>query len=276
MSQSENPGRALITGASSGIGRSYARILAARGYHLIITARRSHRLKELSEELTSAFDISIEQIPLDLASPEGLETLNRRITEGPDIDFLVHSAGFGTRGHLAEIDEPVIESMVKLHCLAAASLVRSALPGMIKRNRGRIILVSSLGAFMTTAEYTLYSATKSFLNTLALGLRDELAATEVLVQSVCPGLVKTEFTETPAFRGFSFDAVPEKFWLKPETVVKESLHRLDHRYRPILVPTFGARLFLGTLNAPIIGSVIKAAISASSRRRIRAGKPAVF
>jgi len=111
---------------------------------------------------------------------------------------------------------------------------------------------------------------------MVLGLRDELAATEILVQAVCPGLVKTEFTETPTFRGFSFSAVPDKYWLTPETVVKESLHRLDHRYRPILVPTAGARFFLGVLNAPIIGGILKGMMSASSRRRIKAGKPAVF
>lgn len=242
---SPRKGWALVTGASSGIGRSYAESLAADGYNLVITARRTGRLDALAGELSGSHNISIEKIPADLASSEGLEKLKRRITEGPAIDFLVHAAGFGTRGHLADIEEP----------------------GMIERNTGRINLVSSLGAFLTTAEYTLYSATKSFLNTLVLGLRDELAATEVLVQAVCPGLVKTEFTETPTFRGFSFDAVPDKYWLSPETVVKESLHRLYHRYRPILVPKIGARLFLG---------ILKSLMSSSSRRRIKAGKPAVF
>lgn len=269
-------GWALITGASSGIGRSYARSLAANGYNLVITARRTERLDALAGELSSKYNISIEKIPADLASSEGLDILRGRITAGPAIDFLVHAAGFGTRGHLADIEEPVIESMVNLHCLAAAALVRSVLPGMIDRDRGRVILVSSLGAFLTTAEYTLYSATKSFLNTMVLGLRDELAATAILVQAICPGLVKTEFTETPTFRGFSFDAVPDKYWLTPETVVKESLYRLDHRYRPILVPTVGARLFLGVLNAPIVGGILKGMMRLSSRWRIKAGKPPVF
>ena len=147
---------------------------------------------------------------------------------------------------------------------------------MIERNRGRIILVSSLAAFLTTAEYSLYSATKAFLNTLAQGLRDEFAATELRVQAVCPGLVKTEFVDTPAFKGFRYEGVPDKYWLAPETVVKESLYRLEHRYRPVLVPTVGARIFLGILNAPLIGALIRGMMGAAGRRRIKAGKPAMF
>ncbi len=273
---SKTVGLALVTGASSGIGRSYARSLAADGYNLVITARRSDRLKELADELIQAHGISVETLPADLSSSDGLEAVRRRIYEGTVIEFLVHSAGFGTRGHFVDLEEDVITRMVNLHCLGAASLVRSVLPGMIERNRGRIILVSSLAAFLTTAEYSLYSATKSFLNTLALGLRDELAATEVRVQAVCPGLVKTEFVETPTFNGFRYEGVPEKYWLAPETVVKESLYRLDHRYRPILVPTAGARMFLGILNAPLIGNLIRGMMGASGRRRIKAGKPAMF
>lgn len=276
MSKPDSRGCALVTGASSGIGRSYARSLAAMGYDLVITARRRDRLEELAGELNRVHGVEVDIVPLDLSASPGLESLTKRIEQGSPIDFLVHSAGFGTRGHLVEIDEPVVKSMVSLHCLAAAALVRAVLPGMISRDKGRIILVSSLGAFLTTAEYTLYSATKSFLNTMAIGLRDELAASRIRVQAVCPGLVKTEFTETPTFRGFRFDAVPDKYWLAPETVVSESLHRLEHRYRPILVPTPGARMFLGVLNSPLLGAVLKGLLSASSRKRIKAGKPAVF
>ena len=273
---SATAGLALVTGASSGIGRCYARSLAADGYNLVITARRADRLKELADELIHAYNSSVETLQADLSSVDGLESVIKRIREGSPVDFLVHAAGFGTRGHFVDIDEDVITSMVNLHCLGAASLVRSVLPGIIERNRGRIILVSSLAAFLTTAEYSLYSATKSFLNTLVLGLRDELAATEVRVQSVCPGLVKTEFVDTPTFKGFRYEGVPDKYWLAPETVVKESLHRLEHRYRPILVPTFGARMFLGILNAPLIGGVIRGMMGTAGRRRIKAGKPAMY
>lgn len=271
-------GRALVTGASSGIGRTYARALAARGYDLMITARRSERLDELAGELENAHGISIDTIPVDLSTPEGLETVKTAVVASPEapVDFVVHAAGFGTRGHVADLEEGLVSGMVRLHCLAAAALVRSALPGMIDRNRGRIVLISSLGAFLTTAEYTLYSATKAFLNTFAIGLRDELAATEVRVQSICPGLVKTEFVDTPAFGDFHYDAVPKKYWLEPETVVEESLDRLERRYRPIVVPGFGTRMFLGILNAPLIGPAIKGMMAASSRKRIKAGKPAMF
>ena len=267
---------ALITGASSGIGACYARSLAAQGYNLVITARRAERLEKLAAELREAYGREVEILSADLSSAEGLESVKERITRGLPVDFLVYAAGFMTRGHFADVDEDVVSSMVSLHCLGAAALVRSVLPGMIKRNSGRIVLVSSLAAFLTTAEYAEYSATKAFLNTLAIGLRDELAATEVRVQSICPGLVKTELFDAPTMKGFHYEGVPEKYWLEPETMVKESLHRLENRYRPVLVPTVGARIFLGILNAPIIGSLLQGAMGAAARKRIRAGKPAMY
>jgi short-subunit dehydrogenase len=270
-------GTALITGASSGIGQSYARSLAASGYNVIITARREDRLQKLSEDMAGDENQTVEILTADLSTPEGMKKVGARLgDESRPVDFLVHSAGFGTRGHLADLDENLITSMVNVHCQAGVTLARRALPGMIARNRGRIVLISSLGAFLTTAEYTLYSATKAFLNTIALGLRDELAATEVRVQAVCPGLVKTEFMETPAFGDFHYQSVPEKYWLKPEAVVTESRRRLDYRYKPIIVPGVGNRILLGMLNTPILGAALKAMMSASSRKRIRSGKPAIY
>jgi len=281
-------GTALIAGASSGIGRSYARSLAAQGYNLVIAARRSGRLEELAAEIRKAHGREVEILLADLSSSEGLEKVKNRISAGSaadggksaagsaPIDFFVFAAGFMTRGHFADLDESVVSSMVNLHCLGAAALTRSVLPGMIERNRGRIVLVSSLAAYLTTAEYAEYSATKAFLNTLAIGIRDELAATEVRIQSLCPGLMKTELFDAPTMKGFRYQSVPEKYWLDPETVVKESLHRLEHRYRPVLVPTTGAKVFLGILRAPIIGSLIQGAMGAATRKRVRAGKPAMY
>ena len=269
-------GTALITGASSGIGASYARSLAAQGYKLVITARRAKRLEDLAAELRAAHGGEVEILPADLSSEKGLESVKNRIAGGLPVDFLVYAAGFMTRGHFADVDEDVVSSMVSLHCLGAAALVRSVLPRMIERNRGRIVLVSSLAAYLTTAEYAEYSATKAFLNTLAIGLRDELAATEIRVQSVCPGLVKTELFDAPTMKGFHYEGVPEKYWLDPETMVKESLHRLENRYRPVLVPTTSAKVFLGILRAPIIGSLIQGAMGAAARKRVKAGKPAMY
>ncbi len=269
-------GTALITGASSGIGACYARSLAAQGYNLVITARRADRLKELAVEILRAYGREIEVLPADLSTAEGLEKVKGRIADGGPVDFLVHSAGFMTRGHFVDVDEDVVSSMVSLHCLGASALVRRVLPGMIERNRGRIVLVSSLAAYLTTAEYAGYSATKAYLNTLAIGIRDELAATEVRIQAVCPGLMKTELFDAPTMNGFRYEGVPQKYWLDPETVVKESLHRLEHRYRPVLVPTAGAKIFLGILRAPIIGSLIQGAMGRAVRKRVRAGKPAMY
>ena len=289
----EKIGTALITGASSGIGRSYARSLATVGYRVIITARREDRLEELAAEIEDFRSEAsteekvpytpdsghrrVEIIPADLSSQAGRSVVAKRLgDETRPVDFLVHAAGFGTRGHLADVDTRLVSSMVSVHCQATATLVRSVLPGMISRNRGRIVLVSSLGAFLTTAEYSLYSASKSFLNILALGLRDELTGTDVRVQAICPGLVETGFMETPAFGDFHYQSVPKKYWLKPEEVVSESLRRLDYRYKPIIVPGVGNRMLLGMLNAPALGPVLKALMGAANRKRIREGKPAKY
>jgi short-subunit dehydrogenase len=269
--------RALITGASSGIGESYARKLAASGYHLTITARRADRLNILAGVMRKKDGVEIEVLPVDLSVPSGIDDLKGRIADDTQpFDMLVHAAGFGTRGHLADIEEGYLSSMVNLHCLAATMLVRSVLPGMIARNYGRIVLVSSLGAFFTTAEYVLYSSTKAFLNTFAFGLREELAATDVRIQSICPGLVKTEFMDAPSFKGFHYDRVPDRFWLASDTVVKESLRRLEHRYRPIVVPGLGNKIFTGLLHAPLIGSALKGLMGVAGRRWVRAGRPALY
>ncbi|RKX94831.1 MAG: hypothetical protein DRZ90_11280, partial [Spirochaetes bacterium] len=91
-----------------------------------------------------------------------------------------------------------------------------------------------------------------------------------------PGLVKTELFDAPTMKGFHYEGVPEKYWLDPETMVKESLHRLENRYRPVLVPTTSAKVFLGILRAPIIGSLIQGAMGAAARKRVKAGKPAMY
>ena len=266
---------AFVTGASSGIGMAYARRLAADGRDLVLIARRREVLEELAEDLRATHGVEAEALAADLSAPEGLHAICDRVRDDrPGV--LVHAAGFGTRGHLDDLDPAIVEAQVYLHDMAGLLLTRAALPGMKERASGEIVLVSSLGAFLTTAEYTVYSATKAFLNTFARGLRDELAGSGVRVQAVCPGLVKTGFMSTEFFAGFDFSAVPDAFWLSAEEVADESLRRLRKRYKPVLVAGRKNRAFLNFLQFPLLGPAVMALIGRASRKRVARGLPALF
>jgi len=267
---------ALITGASSGIGEAFARRLAADGISLVITARREKRLRALADEIKESRDVKVEIIPADLAVDEGLKTLEARITDGPPIDMLINCAGFGTRGHLVDLAPDKISTMISLHTMAPSRLTRAALPGMIDRDHGAIIAVSSLGAFLTTAEYVTYSATKAYLNSFYTGLRDELAGTSVKVQAVCPGLVKTRFMETEEYSDFNYNDIPDFAWMSPETVVSISLTKLKKNKKPVIITGFTNRLFVGLMNTSIIGPLIRNTLGYFSRKRVIKGEPALF
>ncbi len=136
---------ALVTGASSGIGEVYATRLAARGYRVLLVARRRDRLEKLAEKLGNA-----EAVPADLAVDADVERLERRIAAEPDFEFLVNNAGFGTMGLFFEADPAGQEAMHRVHVLATMRLTRAALPGMVKKGRGSLVNVSSVAAFSTT------------------------------------------------------------------------------------------------------------------------------
>ncbi len=265
---------AFITGASSGIGEAYARRLAADGYDVTLCARSQTRLSQLADDISSRYPVQASVLALDLSKPEELERAISHVEKVSKPDILVHSAGFGTRGHVAQVAADKVRNMCFLHVVAGTALTRAALPIMLGRNRGAIILVSSLAAFFTTAHYVIYSATKSYLNTFAIGLRDELAGSRVRVQAICPGLVRTGFMQTEEYRDFDYRDVPNWAWMSSEEVVSDSFKQLGRKV--VVVPGLFNRLFVGIIGAPIIGGIIRALIGYASRRRIKAGKPALF
>jgi short-subunit dehydrogenase len=261
-------GRALVSGASSGIGEAWARRLARDGFDLVLVARRAARLGSLAEQLARAHGVRVELLPADLATDAGVAAVERAIASGPPLAALVCAAGFGTRGKFAELSPEKVTRMVRLHVEANARLVRAALPGMTGSGYGEVILVSSLSAFATTSEYVTYSATKACLNMLALGLRDEVRGTGVRVLAICPGLTKTEFLDTDEFKGFKYDAVPAWAWMTADEVVDESLRALPHsERRPIFIPGRANRMFVAVLETPVLGAVVRAALGRLGRGR---------
>lgn len=255
---------AFITGASSGIGESYARSLAARGCDLVLVARRHDRLAALAQELTAAHGIHATVLAADLATDRGLAAAETAIAKLPSLAYLVLSAGFGTRGLFLDVTAEKSAAMVRLHALSAVRLARAALPGMVHRGSGSIVAVSSLGSFFTTAHYTVYSATKSFINMFCKGLAEELRGTGVRVQALCPGLTRTGFMHTEEYRDFSYEEVPAWAWMTADEVVRESLAAMP-RGPVVFVPGRGNRAFVRIMTAPLIGRLAGWLITLASR-----------
>ena len=223
----ENPGKVFITGASAGIGASYAKAFAQNGFDLVLLARRRDRLQALANRMESDYSIHCEIISADLADSEEIKRVAHHIRKIDNLDILINNAGFATIGYFADI--PVEKSMRMLHVHMDASLQFShaALQGMLKRKRGAIINVSSIGAFMLTPGNVLYDATKSFLATFSENLRLELGDKGIKVQALCPGFTRTEFHEVGDFENFDKSAIPDSLWMMPDEVVSLSLKALE-------------------------------------------------
>ncbi len=247
---------AVITGASEGIGASFAERMAGEGFRCVLVARRADLLEELAERLERTHGIPVEVLPADLSGEAGIAALVRRVEGDPSIDVLVNAAGFGTRGMFAELEPGKIESMVMLHAMATARLCRAALPAMIRNRRGWIINVSSLGAYFTAPHYVVYSATKSFITVLTRGLRLELAGTGVRVQALCPGLTRTGFLFTDEFKNVNYRAIPSLFWMSPGAVTRRSLAALKWN-RAVVVPGIANRIWAWGMNMPLMGPVFR-------------------
>ena len=223
---------ALITGASSGIGEVFARKLAARGYDLILVARREERLRTLAANLPT----ETQMLSADLASEAGLDAAERTIRDCGQLELLVNNAGFGTMGRFWEADIDGQTRMHEVHVMATMRLTHAALAGMVPRGRGGVISVSSVAAFGQSPGNVSYCATKAWINSFTEGLDMELRSlgSPVKVQALCPGFTVTEFHET---LGMDTKEIPGFLWLKADDVVQASLEGFD-RGEVIVVPNW--------------------------------------
>lgn len=233
--QSDRP-LALVTGASSGIGMTFARRLAKDGYGLILVGRRRERLDALAQELGGA-----EVIPADLTKDEDLKLVEDRITACRHLELLVNNAGFGTKGRFFEVPIEGQDAMHRLHVLATLRLTHAALRVMVARDKGGIIQVSSVAGFAQSPGNTGYCATKAWMNSFTEGLYLDLRScgSHVVVQSLCPGFTMSEFHDV---MGASRDTVPARLWLRPEDVVDASLAGLK-RGQLFVIPGNFYRVF---------------------------------
>ncbi len=241
---------ALITGASSGLGAVFARQLAARGYNLVLIARREERLAALAAELQRQCPISAEILVADLARPADVERVESRIIEIENLDVLVNNAGFGTTGFFADVDLAKTMDMIQVHVTTSVRLCRAALPGMLARRRGALINVASVAAFTPVPGNATYAATKGYLVTFSQALHAEVAEAGVKVQALCPGFTYTEFHDRPELEGFQRSQIPAFMWMSAEEVVAASLKALE-RNQTICIPGFKYRVMAAVARSPL-------------------------
>jgi short-subunit dehydrogenase len=226
---------ALITGASAGLGATFARKLAARGYDLILIARRAGRLEALAAELPVKCFI----IAADLTTEAGLIAAENAIRSSSSLELLVNNAGFGTKGRFWETEFTAQENMYRLHVFATKRLTRAALEGMTARAKGAVINVSSVAAFANSRGNVSYCSTKAWMNSFSEGLEIELRGVRspVHVQALCPGFTITEFHET---LGVDRKLIPGWLWMTADAVVETSLRALSlqekNKGKVIVVP----------------------------------------
>ncbi|HEX5411354.1 MAG TPA: SDR family oxidoreductase [Terriglobia bacterium] len=225
----------LITGASSGIGECFGRELAARGKNLLLVARSKNKLETLADELRSAHSILAEPLAMDLGEPGAGERLARQVGDRSiAIDLLINNAGFGARGRFWELPLDQQLSLMRLQIETMMELIFHLLPGMIERRSGGIINVSSMTGFQPIPYATTYAATKAFMNSFSMGLREELKPYGVAVVTLCPGGTRTNFVNIGAREGrHRFPGGPQP----PEEVVIGALDKLE-RGGGLVVPRF--------------------------------------
>lgn len=209
---------ALITGPTSGIGRSFARALAARGHDLVLVSRDSDRLARVADELVAEFGIGAIVLRADISDRDELAFVEARLRDGQaPVDVLVNNAGFGIREPFGTSDVDDEQRMLDVMVTAVMRLSHAAVPQMADRGRGIVINVSSVASWIAGGTY---SAAKAWVTVFSEGLNSELRGSGVRVTAVCPGFVHTEFHERA---GMDMSAMPEWMWLQADDVVAQAL-----------------------------------------------------
>ena len=185
---------ALITGASSGIGKELARYHGARGGNLVLVARSEDKLKELKKELENNYGISVMVIAADLAHPESADQIFSATEKaGQQIDILINNAGFGGHGKFHQRELAKDQAMMQVNMASLVSLTHLYLEGMVQRKAGKILHVASTAAFLPGPLQAVYYATKSFVLSFSQAIAQELDGTGVTSTALCPGAVSTGF-----------------------------------------------------------------------------------
>jgi short-subunit dehydrogenase len=231
---------AVVTGASSGIGEEFTRQLAARGYDLVLVARRADRLSTLAETMRTVHHVDCVPFEADLAREDERDRLcDALAADRSKIEVLVNNAGFGTHGFFHETDLRRELELIQVNCAAPVHLTKRMLPWMLERRRGFVVNVASLSAFTPGPVMAMYFASKAFLLSFSEALWEECRDTGVIVSALCPGPVRTEFQQmaglSPKARSSGTEPVAV------ERVVFDGLEGLFSGRR-LVIPGYQARM----------------------------------
>ena len=224
MSTNTTQGTALVTGASSGLGAVYAERLAARGFDLILVARRVERLGVLAKSLADKYGVAVRAMAADLSAPADLQRVADELAGNPAITMLVNNAGVSTLGAVVDSPRDGIAAMDRVNVTALAQLTYAVLPQFKQRNSGTIINIGSVLSFHILPVSTIYSATKGYVMNFTRGLQQELAGTGITVQLVLPASTATEIWE---LSGVPLAQLDQATIMRAEDCVDAALAGLD-------------------------------------------------
>jgi uncharacterized protein len=245
---------ALVTGASAGIGRELARLLAADGYELVLVARAEERLRATAEELQAAYGVTAHPLALDLAAAEAPEAVSawlgeRRMT----VEILVNDAGVGVHGPFRSTDWEAEQQLLQLNCVALTALTKLVVPAMIERRVGRILNVAAADACAPRPLWAVYGASKAYVLSFSEALAEEISVIGITVTALCPLRTATGFEARAGRKPSRLDAQPP---LDPRAVAEEG-------YRGLLE---GRRLVTPGQREPLVAG----ALGKLRRRRMAA------
>ncbi|MCB2098260.1 MAG: SDR family oxidoreductase [Parvularculaceae bacterium] len=259
--------RALVTGASAGIGEAFAEALAEKGADLVLTARRMERLNRLVAKLEEKYGVNAIAIEADLSRPDAPDAIAAELARrGVEIDILVNNAGFGLPGAYEAEPWSAHRNFIELMVTAPAHLVRLLLPGMQGRGFGRIINVASVaGLVPSAAGHTMYGASKAFLISFSQALAAENETRGVHVSALCPGFTYSEFHDVNNTRAL-VSRMPKYMFMEARPVVLGALEAVEAR-RVVYVPGLWNKFVVGLLKA--VPQSVGAALVARQARRFR-------
>jgi short-subunit dehydrogenase len=253
--------RAVVTGASQNIGEALATELAARGHHLILTARREEVLAALAVKLTERHGVTVEVRAADLADPDDRAKLCDELATR-NVSILCANAGTATFGPVASLDPADEKAQVQLNVLGVHDLVLAVLPGMVTRGAGGILISGSTAGNSPIPNNATYAASKAFVNTFSESLRGEVKSQGVHVTVLAPGPVRTDLPD-PSEQSLVERLIPDFLWISTEYTAKASLDGLDRNKMRVVPGVTSKAMSMATgyapraIVSPIVGAVYK-------------------